>query len=323
MVRQLGRLGKRLARPEGNRNRAGCKPQPKGSRKGDFVQRENNITGTDWRKLQQPVNWDEAWRFFPVRNIPLRKASEFPEYWQGATATWAELGSAVSSGLRVALLVERSGLVVLDCDVRFDPPSSGNFTFRQALRYGADDLVRLCREREKELPGTFTVSTPSGGQHLYFRQNPYCPVTSRGHHDGWLIDVKASRNSYVITPPTGGYTVIQDCPAAILPYWLARHIRRMGSSAPCQPGVTGSPLTGNARDGLLRFVAESNMNGSWNNSIYWAAHRLIEAGEELAGTTAALLEAAAPWDEREADKARKTIESAWRNAGKRVTARQG
>lgn len=262
----------------------------------------------------KPVNWDELWFLFPIRDIPARTIKDCPGYWQGTTATWQEL-LETGNGQRPALLVERSGLVVLDCDVRGEFAAAGGkeTAVTLELRHGVDDLTRLCREREKELPVTFTVSTPSGGAHLYFRQNRYCPVTSRGQREAWRIDVKASPNSYVIAPPADGYAVTQDRPVAVLPYWLARHIRRIGARPQRRPnGITA--LTGQSRDGILRFVAETNTNGSWNNSVYWAAHRLIEAGESLEDITAALLEAAAPWDEREAEKARRTIASAWRNA---------
>lgn len=265
----------------------------------------------------EPENWNENWQFFPVGTFaPLYQMKESPEYWRGYDARWCDLEEAVKRGFRPAVLVERSGLVIIDCDVEADFKSitSSSVVFGDLFRYGSDDLSRLCREREKELPATFTVSTPSGGEHLYFRQNPHCPVTSHGHRKNWLIDVKASVNSWVVAPPTPGYAVTRDLPVAVLPYWLARHVRRLGMESRTRPRTSGGPVSGPAREGILRFVAESNVNGSWNNSIYWAAHRFIEAGEALEDITAALLEAAAPRDEREAEKARRTIESAWRNA---------
>jgi hypothetical protein len=72
----------------------------------------------------------------------------------------------------------------------------------------------------------------------------------------------------------------------------------------------GCRLTGQMREAILRYVAESNTKGGWNNALYWAAHRLFEAGDTLEEATTALLDAAAPWDEREKADAMKTVESA-------------
>jgi hypothetical protein len=267
--------------------------------------------------MSGPAHRDPRWRYFPIRETPTRSRKASPGYWEGAAADWEDLTGSVTCGYRIAILPERSGLAILDCDVRGVWELAGSSTAVLREHHGIDDLHEVAAGRGKEIPATYEVSTPSGGVHLYFAQNPHCRVTSRGHREGWLIDVKASPNTYAVAPPTADYEVVHDLPAAVLPYWLARHIRglglRMGGGHSAGRQVSGAeaPLTDPMREGILVFVAESNSQGGWNNCIYWAANRFFEAGELLEETLAVLLEAAAPWNETEQRRARATVESAW------------
>jgi Bifunctional DNA primase/polymerase, N-terminal len=260
----------------------------------------------------------DGWRAFLIRDTPIATAADAPRYWAGvpvrrtADPEDAALGRRLmAEGWRVAVLPERSGLAILDCDVEFEWRDTGGNSWRLVkARDGVADLRRLAAEREKPVPPTYEASSPSGGTHLYYRQNEHCPVTSHGYRDGWYIDVKASPNTYAVAPPTPGYEVVRDTEPAVLPYWLARHIQRLGTARQRRAPGGGGPLTGRARDGILAFVTASNAAGGWNNAIYWAARRLFDAGEDPETLTAALLEAAAPHDDREKAKAMRTIESA-------------
>jgi hypothetical protein len=274
----------------------------------------HNTSHTNEGNVSPPVNYEPSWKFFWLRDHPAFTIKAKPSYWEGATADWADLLDAVDNRkLRVAILPERSGLVILDCDVSGEltlvTKSSAVFT----EEHGIDHLNRVAAGRGKELPPTYTVRSPSGGLHLYYGQNEHCPVRSHGHRPGWLIDVKASPNTYAVAPPTPGYEVIRDLPVAVLPYWLARHIRglslRMGS---CHPrGRSAGPLTDGMREGILRYVAQCAVSGGWNNAVYWAACRFIEADMGLDEMTELILGAAPPWDEAGARRVRRTIESAW------------
>lgn len=122
--------------------------------------------------------------------------------------------------------------VILDIDCKPGEPS------------GFDTLAHLL----PQLPPTFTVSTPSGGKHLYFsKPTPeWQPTVRRGSG----FDVQTG-NAYVLAPPSclgprwmgRGYAVIDPSPPAALPSELAEFL----SAAPeREPGevVDLPPLLG-------------------------------------------------------------------------------
>jgi hypothetical protein len=247
--------------------------------------------------------------------LPGRTLDKNPEYWRGLPVGDAELAKAVAAGYDIGVLPERSGLVILDCDVRLEAAetSPGEFELRQ-LPTGMENLARAAHERGRRIPDTRVVRSPSGGWHLWFRQNPLCRVTSRGHRPGWLIDVKASPNTYAVAPPSKGYAVLLDYPVARLPYWLARHITGglPRAQVPVPAGWAGGPLPPGMRDAISAYIAEGNTAGGWNTRIFLAACWLRESGMGLGEICAVVTEAAAPRDDRELGKATATIRSAWR-----------
>ena len=91
---------------------------------------------------------------------------------------------------------------------------------------GEDSLADFLKQNGAELPPTYTVRTPSGGTHLYFKADGI------GNKNGFLpaVDVK-SCGGFVVVPgsksPTGAaYTVGRDMPVAELPGALADACRR-------------------------------------------------------------------------------------------------
>jgi len=82
-----------------------------------------------------------------------------------------------------------SGLVVIDLDIVKDGSGPD----------GADSLARLCERAGQPRPfGTFTVRTPSGGTHLYFRAAAR-PVRNSAGRLGPRIDIRAD-GGYVVGP---------------------------------------------------------------------------------------------------------------------------
>jgi len=109
-----------------------------------------------------------------------------------------------------------SGLVVIDLDI---PKDKGD-----TAAWGMESLIELCRLHSQPCPnGTFTVTSPSGGTHLYF-QAPTGPVRNSASRLGPLIDIRAT-GGYVVAPGSriGGrvYEVANSAPAALLPGWIA------------------------------------------------------------------------------------------------------
>src|SRR5690606_8717093 len=112
--------------------------------------------------------------------------------------TWPRdtYGVAIATGRPL-----RSGgfLWVLDVDVKHD----------------GDYSVWELEEVHGELPPTWTVRTPSGGWHRYYRTPE--PLACR---TGFLpgLDVRAG-GGYVVAPPTPGYRVERMSPIADAPGW--------------------------------------------------------------------------------------------------------
>lgn len=292
--------------------------------------------------MTRPEHLDPDWRFIPLttkdgKARPMHAMNAQPSYWEGASPDWEGFQGWVTGGNPIGMLVERSGLVVLDCDVKeYDSQGwviQGNTaSFSPATyRHGITDLTRVAGEHGKTVVPTFTVRTKSGGYHLYYRQNPQLPVTSKPHRDGWLIDVKASRNSWVVAPPSPGYEVVRDLPAAVMPLWLARWVSEltrltmpiggarvrnvMLDAARLRVNLIGSKdedLFTRWVSTVLTVVALANRHGGWNNEIYRASHELFDVGLSLDEVEPAVLRAAAPVDERERRGAVDTIRSAWR-----------
>ena len=90
---------------------------------------------------------------------------------------------------------------------------------------GEDSLADFLKQSGEELPPTYTVRTPSGGAHLYFKADGI------GNKNGFLpaVDVK-SCGGFVVVPGSGdsrgAYVVELDVPVAELPDVLADACRR-------------------------------------------------------------------------------------------------
>lgn len=286
-------------------------------------------------RLVCPAHLDPQWRYLPLNGDRLPIAGftvrDKPEYWNGLEPNWPEIRDWVRCGGAMAILPERSGLVIIDCDTASGWAVEGG-TARRVNHHGITDLTRVAVELGQEIPPTFTVGSKSGGYHLIYRQNPAVPVTSKGHRDGWRIDVKASRNTYAVTYPTPGYTVLRDLPTAVLPEWLAVWIRDVNRLTPPTGGErikrvldhaaawktdvlvngTSSGMFDAWCQALLAVVEASNEHGGWNNTIYWVSREFFDVGVEEWAVLRMLLKAAKPVDEREAMNVERTVSSAWR-----------
>ncbi|MFD4050155.1 bifunctional DNA primase/polymerase [Streptomyces sp. NPDC058611] len=149
--------------------------------------------------------------------------------WQlQATLLPERLPDLLTDGHNMGIGCRASGVVALDLDV-----------------HGGEDgpglLGALADRLGEELPETFTVATPSGGRHIYYRAPMGCTIgsVSGGRSPlGHGIDVRGPGNrsgGYLVGPGSlvGGrpYEILHDVPVAALPRWI-------------------SDLLGPARDGL-------------------------------------------------------------------------
>lgn len=201
----------------------------------------------------------------------------------------------------VAIATGAPGPDVLDVDVK--PDGSGWAAFNRlkaaGLLTGARALIR----------------TPSGGMHAYFAGTSQ-PSGRLVRH---FLDFKAA-GGYVLAPPSvvGGrpYELLDRRQADGRIDWQAAR-RLLDPPRPANPAReqdSAAEMTPRRRDGILRKVTEANQHGHWNDTIFWAACRLMESGIPLAEAEALILEAARPWDSREEAAARRTVASAARKA---------
>ena len=285
----------------------------------------------------RPVSLGSSWRYLGLTGdrLPLKGMTTVvaPGYWEGLAPDWSEINAWVGEGNAIGILPEKSGLVILDCDTVRAWQTEGN-TDSMVRGHGLDDLKRVAAQCEQMITPTFTVKTKSDGYHLYYAQNPLCPVTSRGHRDGWRIDVKASPNTFAVAPPTPGYSVVRDIPVAELPLWLAQWVqglykaldpvggagqrRRMDLAVAMKHELL---LNGSGQEpnlylkwcnAMLNVVAASNQYGGWNNAVYLTAHEFFDVGMSVADVLPMIMESAAPHDAREERTVANTVESAWR-----------
>lgn len=234
-----------------------------------------------------------------------------------ARATWRP-------GENFGVAAKPSGLVIVD----LDQPKPG-FEFPPRWRElagvgdGGDVLAVLAEQAGvTEWPYTFTVTTPSGGRHLYFAAPAGRPI---GNHPlGPLIDIRGGGTSdggYVLGPGSilNGceYEVIDDQDPAPLPEWIADLL-----DPPCrEPGAAAcpAPRPGDrvaARfEGLLVTVLGAKP-GERNNVLHWAACRaaeMIAAGQLGDDQVSDSLAAAACRAGLDDGEARRTIASALRH----------
>ncbi|MER6517326.1 bifunctional DNA primase/polymerase [Streptomyces sp. NPDC001553] len=205
---------------------------------------------------------------------------------QRATTDPDRIRTAWADGrYNVGLATGPAGLVVIDLDPPkpSDPPGTHS---------GAQILDGLCRVTGEELPATYTVTTPSGGIHLYFTAPP--GVTMRCTQDilGRHIDTRAW-GGYVVAPgsttPAGTYTVYADRPLAPLPGWLQAKLTEPPRIL-ARPLLAAAPRTGSGRraayvDAALRNeekAVAAAPEGQRNQVLVRAARalgRLIASGD--------------------------------------------
>ena len=142
-----------------------------------------------------------------------------PGWQQLATLEQDALAAMFAADGNIGVACRASRVVVLDLDRHSDGPD------------GTAGWKALCAEHQPP-PVTFTVRTPHGGRHLYFRVPATQTITSSSGPRAGMppgIDVRApGRHSggYVVGPGSqveaGRYSIARDVPVAPIPSWLTR-----------------------------------------------------------------------------------------------------
>lgn len=131
-----------------------------------------------------------------------------------------------------------------------------------------------------DLPASFTVQSPRGGEHVY-----YSGVTrsTQGKKLGVGVDVR-SNGAYVLLPPSttehGTYEVKHDRPISVLPEWISSALRRdrRSSSAAIVCSNLDTTTAINRVTEYLRMVAPAVSGNSGNNTTFALAENIYDLG---------------------------------------------
>lgn len=265
-----------------------------------------------------------AWYVFPTR--PGSKEPRQGTPWPKVAANDPALVSRCRwrPGENYGIAAKPSSLVIVDLD-RPKPGFEFPPGWRSAGVGDGNDVLAVLAERAgvTAWPWTFTVSTPSGGTHMYYTAPAGRPIGNRPL--GPLVDIRGGGNGnggYVLGPGSvlGGrtYEITSDAPPAPLPGWIAdlldppRHEPAVGLPAAGRPG----DRVASRLEGLLVTVLNAQP-GERNNVLHWAACRAAEMiaagqlGEDQVSDSLAAAACRAGLDDGEA---RRTVASALRHA---------
>ena len=234
--------------------------------------------------------------------------------WEQRATTDPDRIRAAWSGTpyNVGIACGPSGLVVIDLDVPKpdDDPPPDWVAAEPGVRDGQDVLAVVAERASQPVPGdTYSVTTASGGVHLYYLAPAGTALRNtageRGHGLGWKIDTRAHGGMVLaagsVLPAKGTYRVLAERDPAPLPGWLVERL-----TPPPVPTVPSAPVALTGKGDRARYLAAA-INGETakvaaatanrNTALYLAALALgqLVAGGELteAEVTTALLSAAA------------------------------
>ncbi|MFG2293395.1 bifunctional DNA primase/polymerase [Streptomyces sp. NPDC048603] len=194
-------------------------------------------------------------------------------------AAWA------AGAFNVGLATGPAGLVVVD----LDPPKPSD---PPGTHHGREILHNLCTALGETLPDTHTVTTPSGGLHLYFTAPPGARIRSTQDILGRHIDTRAW-GGYIVAPgsttPAGRYEVTDDRPPVALPAWVCDRLTAPPriKAMPLRPDRSSAPAGRRAAYVAAalrneRRNVETAAEGGRNKALVRAARalgRLIASGD--------------------------------------------
>lgn len=170
---------------------------------------------------------------------------------QRATCDPARITRAWSSrpDYGIGIATGPSGLIVVDLDMPKDGETAPEPFASDGAACGWDVLALLADAHQARFPETYTVRTPTGGHHLYFRRPTGGPVYGNTASSlGWLVDTRA-RGGQVVAPPTTiaghSYQLIDWRVPAPLPGWIDGLL--LDRQHQSRPGTAGGPHNGSQR----------------------------------------------------------------------------
>ncbi|GAA4890913.1 bifunctional DNA primase/polymerase [Saccharopolyspora cebuensis] len=182
-----------------------------------------------------------------------------------------------------------SGLLLVDCDqpkpgYRWPPGWNS-----RGVSCGEDVFGVLAEQAGAAVPDTYTVATPSGGKHFYFRDPQRRFRNTWGERGGLgpLIDTRAG-GGYVVGPgsvtPDGAYELLDDTEPADLPGWLVRALAPKPSPALSAPHEIAPTRVSRYVSAAIRSECDrlaATGSGPQNEALFTAAlalGRLVAGG---------------------------------------------
>lgn len=223
---------------------------------------------------------ERGWAVFPCRPGDKRPAVQD---WENRACADTERVRHYWPSPRhnVGIACGPSALVVLDLDAHGELPDEWQLP---GINDGRDVFYQICEWAGMDWPATYTVFTPSGGMHLYFRAPEDGSFRNKAGDTtiGPQVDIRAA-GGYVVgagsVTSAGEYVLTGDQDAGPLPRWLARLFAPAGKAdalAAARPGQRrpDAPADASSRlAGLVRTTAESQA-GNRTGALVWAAFTL-------------------------------------------------
>jgi hypothetical protein len=230
---------------------------------------------------QQLLTWalglaERGWRVFPL--VPGSKRPAIRAWEQRATTDPERITRCWNHApYNIGLVTGPSGLVVVDLDTPDEGEAAPDGWSMVGISSGVDVLAHLATRAGASLPETYTVTTPSGGTHLYFRAPTTVDLRNTAGELGWLVDTRA-HGGYVVAPgsitPRGGYELHDDSDPADLPGWLLQALTpkpREAISAPREiASVRHSAYVAGALQGEADRVLKAR-SGRHNKTLFEAS----------------------------------------------------
>lgn len=219
-----------------------------------------------------------GWHVFPLRTLSKVPATDngFHDATDdiGAVFDWWTTGNPSSN---IGIATGASGLLVLD----LDPTNDDDHHCGEAFAH----VCALADANGGELPDTFEVLTPRGGEHWYYRLAEGVTVPCSASRLAPHVDVR-STGGYVVAAGSilknGCYEVSADRPVVDAPGWLIEACQRP-VRAPQLPGERNLRVAG--MDGTRKSVRRlqgaagrvaTAAEGNRNQTLNWAAHAVAE-----------------------------------------------
>ncbi|MGY4772887.1 bifunctional DNA primase/polymerase (plasmid) [Kribbella sp. CWNU-51] len=177
------------------------------------------------QELSRVAHWhaDQGFAVFPL--VPGRKVPAVEDWETAATTDHLAIARTWRRApYNVGVAAGPSRLLVVDLDQPKNPADRAPEPWRsRGATSGADVLALVAADHATWLPDTYTVTTPSAGRHMYYRQPATGQLGNSAGRVGWKIDTRG-HGGYVVgagsITAAGRYLAETTMPPQPLPGWI-------------------------------------------------------------------------------------------------------